>query len=169
MLCGRFGWNLPCRTEVENFQIFSIYFYYFAIISPWGRVWAFICKLPKMLCTKFGWNWPSSFKERILNIFNIILLLRFYLPFESGLALYLYKLESLHPRMLCAKFGWNWPRSSREDDFSNLLMYFRNFVIIPLGKGQKPSFEQIWIPCTQRWFLPSLVEIGSTVLENIFF
>ena len=75
----------------------------------------------------------------------------------------------LHPRMLCAKFGWNWPRSSREYDFSNLLMYFRNFVFIPLGKGQSPSFEQIWIPCTHRWFLPSFDEIDSTILENIFF
>ena len=49
-----------------------------------------------MLCAKFGWNWPSSFKERIffLHIVNIILLLRFYLPFEKGVALDLNKLES---------------------------------------------------------------------------
>ena len=32
--------------------------------------------------------------------------------------------------MICAKFCWNWPSGSGEDDFSNLLMYFRNFVII---------------------------------------
>ena len=39
-------------------------------------------------------------------------------------------LNSLHPRLLCAKFGWNWPCGSPEEDFSNSSMYFRNFVII---------------------------------------
>ena len=31
-------------------------------------------------------------------------------PLEKGVALHLKKnLNPLHPRMLCAKFGWNWP------------------------------------------------------------
>ena len=40
----------------------------------------------------------------------------YYLPFEKDVALHLKKLESLHPRILCAKFGWNWPSGSREED-----------------------------------------------------
>ena len=28
------------------------------------------------------------------------------------------------------------------------------------------SFEQIWIPFTQEYFVPSLVEIGPEVLED---
>ena len=157
MLCGRFGWNLPCSTEVENFQIFSIYFYYFAIISPWGRMWAFICKLPRMLCSKFGWNWPSSFKERILNIFNIILLLRFYLPFESGLALFLNKLESPPPKdalcqvwlKLAQKF---WRR--RFLKFVNFFLLFRyylpfekdgNFIWTIWVLTPKNTLCQVWL------------------------
>ena len=72
MIYGKFGWNWPCCSEVEHFKIFSIYFYYFAIIYIYGRVWAFICKnlnsmYPRMLCAKFGWNWSISFKERIFK------------------------------------------------------------------------------------------------------
>ena len=37
-------------------------------------------------------------------------------PWKSGGALHLNKFESLHPRMLCAKFGWNSPIGSGEED-----------------------------------------------------
>ena len=93
--------------------------------------------IPKEALCKFGWNWPSSFKERILNIFNIILLLRFYLPFESGLALYLNKLESPPPKdalcqvwlKLAQKF---WRR--RYLDIFNIILHFRYYF--PLEKGR---------------------------------
>ena len=37
-------------------------------------------------------------------------------------------LNPLHPRMLCAKFGWNWPSGSGEEDFSISSIYFRHFL-----------------------------------------
>ena len=43
-------------------------------------------------------------------------------------------LNSLHPGMLCAKFGWNWPSGSREHNFKILSMYFCHFVIISFWK-----------------------------------
>ena len=45
-------------------------------------------------------------------------------------------LNPLHPRMLCAKFGWSWMSGSGEEDFFNfvnLFSLFRNYL--PLGKG----------------------------------
>ena len=33
-------------------------------------------------------------------------------------------------------------------------------------KRAGPSFEQTWIPFTQGYFVPSLVEIGSVILEE---
>ena len=47
-------------------------------------------------------------------------------------------LNPLHPRMICAKFGWNWPSGSGKEDFLNLSMYFRYFVIISIWKKAAP-------------------------------
>ena len=49
-------------------------------------------------------------------------------------------------------------------------MYFRYYVIIPLGKGQGPSFKQIWISFTQGCInVPGLVEIGPVVQDKKIF
>ena len=40
-------------------------------------------------------------------------------------------------------------------------------LLSPLGKGQGPSFEQIWIPLTQGCFVPRLVEIDPVVQEKM--
>ena len=78
----------------------------------WVLIWIILNPLyPRMLCVNFGWNWPSSSEERILNIFKIILLFRYYIPLEKGVVLHLNKLT--------------------------------------------------WIHSTQKWFVPSLVEIGQ--------
>ena len=76
-------------------------------------------------------------------------------------------LNPLHPRMHCAKFGWNWLSGSGKEDFKISSMYFRNYR--PLGKGGGASFEQNWIPFTQRCIVSSLVEIGPVVLEKKIF
>ena len=58
-----------------------------------------------------------------------------YLPFEKGSAFIWTNLIPLHPGMLCAKFGWNWPSGSGEEDFLNfvnLFLLFRNYL--PLEK-----------------------------------
>ena len=64
---------------------------------------------------------------------------------------------------LC-QFGWNWPSGFGEEDLLKSLMYFRNFVIISPWIG--PLFEQSWIPFTQGYFVPGLVEIDQLVLEK---
>ena len=55
-------------------------------------------------------------------------------------------LNPLHPRMLYAKFGWNWLSGSGEEDFKILSMYFSYFVIISPWKRVGPFIEQTWIP-----------------------
>ena len=82
-----------------------------------------ICKTssplnPRMLCAKFGWTWPN-WRRIFLNFVNVFSLLHHYLPLEKCVELNLNKLESWghHLRMLCARFGWNWPSVSGEEDF----------------------------------------------------
>ena len=66
--------------------------------------------------------------------------------------------------MLSAVFRWNWPSGSG-NDYEISSVKFLNFVNYPpLGKGRGPSFEQIWIPFTQGYFVSCLVEIGNVVL-----
>ena len=73
-------------------------------------------------------------------------------------------LNPIHPRILCAKFGWNWPSGSGED-FSNSSMYFNYFVItyLPLVRGlalhlnklesplPRNALCQVWLKLAQ-WF-----------------
>ena len=79
------------------------------------------------------------------------------------------KLNPLHPRMLCAKIGWNKLNGSGEEEFYfvNVFSVFCNYL--PFEKRRGPLFEQNWIPFTEGCFVPSLVEIGSVVLENKIF
>ena len=95
---------IPSTQEIF-LNILHIYFYYFVIISPWGRVWAFICK----------------------------------------------NLNSIYPRILCAKVCWNWPSSFKERIFKYFQYNFTILLLSPLGEWCGPSFEQTWIPSTQGW------------------
>ena len=75
---------------------------------------------------------------------------------EKGEVLYLNKLESPSPRVLCAKFGWKlawWFWSRRFLNFVKVFSLFRNYL-------------KTWILCTQGCFVSSLVEIGSVVPEK---
>ena len=108
---------------VYIFDYIYIYIYicYLDIISTWRWVWPFICTNlnhhhPSMLCAKFAWNWPSGSKEDFesfrynLNIFAIIS------PFKRVWPFIWTNLNPLHPRMLCARFGWNWSSGSLQED-----------------------------------------------------
>ena len=62
------------------------------------------------ICAKFGLNLTLWFlRRRLINFVNVFSLVRYYLLLENGVALHLYKHESHHPRMHCAKFGWIGP------------------------------------------------------------
>ena len=57
------------------------------------------------------WFW-----RRFLNFVNVFSLIRNYLPLEKGVALYWKNLNPHYPKMLCAKFRWNWLSGSGEED-----------------------------------------------------
>ena len=105
------------------------------------------------------WLW----RRRFLYFYNKFSLCYFVIifPWKRTGSFIWRKLNSLHQRMLCVKFGWNWPISSGEEDI--LLLY-------PLGKGLDPSFIKTWIPpFNQECFVPSLVDICRVILEKIVF
>ena len=94
-----------------------------------------------------------AWRRRFLNFNNVLPLFRNYLPLEKDRALYL-NLNPHHTRRHCAKFGWNWPCGSGEEDFLNFVNVFLLFCnYLPLEIGLSPSFEQTWIPFTQGVWL----------------
>ena len=148
-----------------------MHFRYFVIISFWKRTGPFIWTNmnyihSRMLCTKFGWKWPSGSEVNFLKNFMMNFHYFFIIsPKKKGGAPHLNKLEFHSPEdALCKDWlklaKWFWKRISK-----NSLMYYRFWVIIfPCGL----SCEQTWIYFIQVWFVLSLVEIGTVVLEKNF-
>ena len=101
---ANFGWICPSGSGEEVFKKFSImYFYYFAIISGLRKVWSFIWKnwiifnqwcFVSSLVENGQWFW----RRRFLKVLKVFLQFPNYLPFEKGVALHLYKLESPSPK-----------------------------------------------------------------------
>ena len=52
-----------CFFLKEDFKIFSMYFLYFVIISPWKRVGSFTQGWFISSLVEIGWNWPTSSGE----------------------------------------------------------------------------------------------------------
>ena len=123
-----------------------------------------------MLYAKFGWNKPSGSEKKIFQNFVIVFSLFHYPPPPEKVRLFLWtNLNSLHTRMLCAKFGWNWPTDSGEDFLKLRQCLFALSSVSPLGERPGPSFEQTWILNTQECFMPCWVGISPVVLEKKIF
>ena len=89
----------------------------------------------KDACAKIGWNWLGGSWEEDFLISSLYF--RYFViisPWKRAGPVIWTNLNPLHPRMLCAKFGWNWPSGSGEDfNFVNVLLLFCNYL--PLEKG----------------------------------
>ena len=107
-------------------------------------------------------------EQKIFKLDNVFLLIPVYLPLEKGVTLNLYKIESPSPKdalgQVLLKFA---PWFLRK--LLNCQCMFAISCLSPLQKGCDPSFEQIWISFIQKCFVPSLVEIGTAVLEKKIF
>ena len=99
----------------------------------------------KVIILYISRNWSSNFEEEDFKILS-----RYFCyfviisPWKSAGPFIRTNLNPLHPRMLCAEFGWNWLIGFGED-YWNLSMYFRYFILkinyLPVEKGGGPSFE----------------------------
>ena len=120
----KFGWNWLSGYGEEDFLISSMYFNYFIVIFPWRRggsfIWTNLNLLhSRMLCAKFGWNWLSGSGEEDFFLISSMYFHYFVIisPCKRAGPFIWTNLNPLHPRMLCAKFGWNWLSGSGEEDF----------------------------------------------------
>ena len=122
----------------------------------WFFIWTNLNPLhPRMLCDKIfllvSRYYPNGYAEENFYIspmyfccFIIISPLKRLGPFIWT------NLNPLHSRILCAKFGWNWPSGSGEEDFLNFLnafSLFRNYL--PLEKGRALHLNKLESPWTK--------------------
>ena len=96
-------------------------------------------------------------------IFAISKLSLNYLLLDKGGALLWNKRASTS---LKDAFGWNGLSCFGEEDFQ-ISMYFHYFITIFPWKRAGPFIWSTWIPFTHGCFVPSLVEIGSVVLQKM--
>ena len=162
MLCVQNCWNLPSGFGEKDFQILSMYFWYFIIISPWYKMWPFSWTNlnplhPRILCAKFGRSWPNGsgedfkFHQCVFGISSSSPLGNL----ESQL------LMDALCQILLKLAHWLLRRSV---NFGYVFSLFCNYH--PSEKGLGPSFQQNWITFNQICFLPNLVEISPVVLQK---
>ena len=73
--------------------------------------------LKDALCNVW-WNWPTGSVEEDFKILSMYF--RYFViisPWKRAGSFIWTNLNPLHPRMLCAKFGWKWLSGSGEEDF----------------------------------------------------
>ena len=110
MLCAKFGWNWPNGSKKMIFKFLQCIFA-ISLLSPlwkgcdpsFEQTWIPFTQGSFMLSlVKIG---PVVLKMKIFIFCQCFSLFPYYLPFKMGLALHLNHLNSLHSRMLWAKFG----------------------------------------------------------------
>ena len=70
----------------------------------------------KDACAKIDWNWLSGSGEEDFLILSMYFCYFVIIsPWKRAWPFIWTNLNPLHPRMLCAKFGWNWPSGSGEE------------------------------------------------------
>ena len=79
-------------------------------------------------------------------------------------------LEEDHPRIISAKFGWDWLCSFRGEDFFLISSpFFSIFSLAAILVGSRDHRTQFWKGAIQGSFHKSLVAIGPVVSEEKIF
>ena len=103
-----------------------------------------------------------------LKFVYILSLFHYYLPVGKDMVLRLNKHDFPSPQdALCQVWLKLAKWFIRRRFFKLRQCIFAISLSYPLRKGRCPLFEQIWIPITQGYFVPSFVELGPVVLKKI--
>ena len=99
-----------------------------------------------------------------LNFVNVFSLLYYHLPSKRAWHFMWTNFNSVHPRILCAKLGWNWPCGSREDQTVKCLntdgQTTGNQKTAQMSLNIHKTWESIMWPCQH---------VISLHIESIYF
>ena len=144
-----------CRRFLKFVNIFSLFRYYLSIEKV---VALHLNKLespsPKdALCQVWLKLALWDLRKRYLFIANVFSLFRNYFPLKRAWPFIWKKFNLLHPRMLCANFGWNLPSGSGEEDKNVKSLQRRQRTMNKLysemlnwtfGSGELKRYMNIW-------------------------
>ena len=101
---------------------------------------------------------------------NTFLLFHYYLSWKRVGPFIWRHLNPLNPRMLCAKFGWNWSGGSSEEDFKFQIFYYFSIISPSVMVWPLNHFVcQVWSPIyfmLAQW--PVLEKKNSKYCQFIF-
>ena len=120
MLYAKLGWNWPkTRRFLDFVNVFLLFCNHLPVKKGWPYIWTNFNTLhPRMLCAKFGWNWPIGSWEDDFLISSMYFCYFVHIsPWKKAWPFMWINLKLLHPRILCANFGQNWPNGSWEKEF----------------------------------------------------
>ena len=131
-----------------------------------------------MLCAKFGWNWSGGTWEEDFSFLSMYFWYFIIIsPWERAGAFIWTNLNPIYPRMLCAKFGWNWSSGSGEEDFFyfiNAFKLFHNYLHLEKGgalhsnKVGSPSPKdilcQVWLKLAQWLWIRRFLKFDNVYL-----
>ena len=136
-------WLLPSGMEGESWRGSGLH--------GQGQLWEYLCQgtHPSVVAGRLRvWlgggaqSWPVGSWPAWRTLKNSIIIVNCYFviisPWKRMGPFIWINLNPLHPRMFCAKFGWNWPGGSGEED----VFWICYFVIISPWKRAGPSFEK---------------------------
>ena len=114
-----------------------------------------------------AWNWPKSSGKEDFRFLQFIFAFSLLSPLGKGQGpspeknwiriiqrCFVPTLVEIGPMVLEKKI------------FKSRWCIFAISLLFPLGNWQGMSIEQIWIPFTQVFFVPNLVEIGPVVMKQ---
>ena len=156
----------------KRFLNFVNRFGYFHIISPRKRDITLHSNKFKFLPTKEALClvWLKLFCDsgRRFETFVMYMYFRYFIfisPWNMMWPFIWTSLNSLHPRMLCANLGWNWPFDFGGEDFKISSLYFR--YCLHLEKGVVPNLNIIDSPLPKDALFQVWLKFGVVVLEKM--
>ena len=109
---------LEKKIFINFVNVFSLFHNYLPLGKAQPFIWTNLNPLhPNLLCAKFGWNRPSGSGDEDFWILSMCFPYFIIISPQKRVGSFIWIiLNPLYPRMLCAKFGWNWPSGSGEED-----------------------------------------------------
>ena len=162
-------------SGVEFFSKFRQCFFSILIVSPLGKGPRHLNKLELPLpkedfLPSLDYIWRSGSWENVFKFLKCTFAISLLSPFGKGQCPIFEEtwISFTQCKEDLCQFFVEISTVALEKTIFKCQFLFPILLLCPLGEGLGLSFEQTWIPFIKGWFVPSLVENGHMVQDEIF-